>query len=156
MKKRFSGFTLIEVMTAVAIVAVLAAIAVPPYRDYVMRGQIQEGTTFLSDGRVKMEQFFQDNRTYADVGTSSRLARVQPNISRTVAAPDDDDLQDHRHRKGQPEWIYLHDQSGCRADLEVHLDGRSRAELLDSQERRHMSKWILTDAIQRGVTLSNS
>ena len=63
-KHRSAGFTLIEVMIVVAIVAILAGIAVPSYLDYVRRGQIQEGTTFLSDGRVKMEQFFQDNRTY--------------------------------------------------------------------------------------------
>jgi type IV pilus assembly protein PilE len=64
-RKAYSaGFTLIEVMIVVAIVAILAGIALPSYLDYVRRGQIQEGTTFLADGRVKMEQFFQDNHTY--------------------------------------------------------------------------------------------
>ena len=59
------GFTLIEVMTTVAIIGILAAIAIPSYRDYVLRGQLQEAATSLSDGRVRMEQFFQDNQTYA-------------------------------------------------------------------------------------------
>lgn len=59
------GLTLIELMITVAIIAIVAGLALPGYNDYVKRGQIQEGTTFLSDGRVKMEQFFQDNRMYA-------------------------------------------------------------------------------------------
>jgi type IV pilus assembly protein PilE len=59
-----AGFTLVEVMIVTAIVAILAAIAVPAYTDYVRRGQIQDGTNVLSDGRVKLEQYFQDNRTY--------------------------------------------------------------------------------------------
>ena len=59
------GFTLIEVMVTVAIIGILASIAIPAYRDYILRGQLQEATTSLSDGRVRMEQFFQDNLTYA-------------------------------------------------------------------------------------------
>jgi type IV pilus assembly protein PilE len=58
------GFTLIEVMVVVAIVAILATVAYPSYQDYVTRGQITEGTSTLADMRVRMEQFFQDNRTY--------------------------------------------------------------------------------------------
>lgn len=58
------GFTLIEVMIVVVIIAILAAIAVPSYRDYVTRGRIVEATSGLADARNKMEQFFQDNRTY--------------------------------------------------------------------------------------------
>ena len=58
------GFTLIEIMIAVAIVAILTAIAMPAYTDYVMRGRIPEATAGLSAKQVQMEQFFQDNRTY--------------------------------------------------------------------------------------------
>lgn len=59
------GFSLIELMVVVAIIGVLASIALPAYEDYVTRAKISEATTELSQGRVRMEQFFQDNRTYA-------------------------------------------------------------------------------------------
>jgi type IV pilus assembly protein PilE len=62
---RARGFTLIEVMVVVAIVGVLAAIALPNYSDFVKRGKIIEATQRLSEGRVKLEQFYLDNRTYA-------------------------------------------------------------------------------------------
>lgn len=63
-KSRQDGFTLIELMIAMVVVAVLAAVALPSYTNYVMRGKIPEATANLSAKRVKMEQFFQDNRTY--------------------------------------------------------------------------------------------
>ena len=62
--KRTKGFTLIELMIAVVAVAILSAIAVPSYLDYVTRGKLIEVAAALPDARVKMEQFFQDNRTY--------------------------------------------------------------------------------------------
>ena len=58
------GFTLIELMVVVAVIGILASFAIPAYSDYVIRGKLIEGTSALSDGRVKIEQFFQDNRTY--------------------------------------------------------------------------------------------
>jgi len=62
--KRTYGFSLIELLVAVAIVSILASIAVPGYRDYVRRGKLAEAYTNLASQRVKMEQFYQDNRTY--------------------------------------------------------------------------------------------
>lgn len=62
--KMQKGFTLIELMIVVAIVAILALVAVPAYNDYVIRGKLTEATSALSNGRIKIEQFFQDNRTY--------------------------------------------------------------------------------------------
>ncbi|MGJ7505309.1 MULTISPECIES: type IV pilin protein [unclassified Variovorax] len=58
------GFTLIEVMITVAIVAILAAVALPSYRDYVLRGQLVDGTNGLAAMRADMERYYQDNRTY--------------------------------------------------------------------------------------------
>jgi len=64
MLPRQRGFTLIEMLIVVAMVAILAAIALPNYRDYVTRGRLVEAFGGLADARVKMEQYFQDNRSY--------------------------------------------------------------------------------------------
>ena len=59
------GFTLIELMITVAIIAILAAIAVPNYTDYVTRSKFTEAHGMLGDLRVKMEQYYMDNRRYS-------------------------------------------------------------------------------------------
>jgi type IV pilus assembly protein PilE len=58
------GFTLIELMIVVAVVAILAAVALPSYSDYIRRGKLPDAFTYLSDYKVKMEQYYQDNRNY--------------------------------------------------------------------------------------------
>ena len=61
---RQQGFTLVELMIVVVVIGILSSIAVPAYTDYVKRGKAAEATSTLADMRIKMEQFFQDNRTY--------------------------------------------------------------------------------------------
>ncbi len=67
-RRKHVGFTLIELMIVVAIVAILSAVAMPAYSDYLRRGELPEAFTNLSDLRVKMEQYYQDNRNYGNTG----------------------------------------------------------------------------------------
>jgi type IV pilus assembly protein PilE len=66
---RHRGFTLIEVMIVVAIVAILASVALPAYTAYIRRGQMQEAFTNLAAFRIKLEQYYQDNRAFGDTAT---------------------------------------------------------------------------------------
>lgn len=86
---RASGFTLVELMITVAIVGILSAIAIPSYTDYVTRSKIGEATSALLDARVRMEQFFLDNRSYRNAGGACGAAMANTRYF-TVAcnAPD--------------------------------------------------------------------
>jgi type IV pilus assembly protein PilE len=87
MKTR-KGFTLTELIVAVAIVGILAAIAVPAYRDYVKRGHRRAAQAAMMDVATRQQQFFVANRTYAssiaDLGYTLP-AEVTPNYTAAVA-----------------------------------------------------------------------
>jgi type IV pilus assembly protein PilE len=74
------GFTLIELMIVVAIVAILASVALPAYTDYVRRSQVQEATAELSNLRIRLEQYFQDNRNYGTANCADGVPVVNFNI----------------------------------------------------------------------------
>lgn len=64
--QRMRGFTLIEVLIVVAIIGILTAIAVPQYRDYVIRARLTEAFTGLGGVQTAAEEFWGNNHTYAD------------------------------------------------------------------------------------------
>lgn len=66
--KTQNGFTLIELMIAVAIVAILAAIAIPSYSSYVNRSKLSEGADALAAVQIKMESYYQNTQTYDNGG----------------------------------------------------------------------------------------
>jgi type IV pilus assembly protein PilE len=72
--KRQAGVTLIELMIVVAIVAILSSVGIPAYRDYTIRARLSEAHTALSSQRVRMEQFYQDMRTYDGACTAGTVA----------------------------------------------------------------------------------
>jgi type IV pilus assembly protein PilE len=60
------GFTLIEVMIVVVVVAILAAIAFPSYREYVLRTNRAVGKSMLTQVADRQEQFFAANKSYSN------------------------------------------------------------------------------------------
>jgi type IV pilus assembly protein PilE len=79
------GFTLIEILMVVALIGILAAIAIPAYGNYVIRGKLVDASAQLSDARIKLEQYFQDNRTY--VGWTCPVATKYFTFSCVMPAP---------------------------------------------------------------------
>lgn len=77
-----AGFTLIEVMIAVAIIAILAAIAVPNYGKYVIDARRTDAISFLSEAAGEQERFFSNSNQYAasmsELGYGNAATYVTP------------------------------------------------------------------------------
>lgn len=89
-RRRQSGFTLIELMIVVVVIAILASIALPAYKDYVTRARLVDAVNALTTLRAKMEQHYQDNRSYLTVGSYTTPCSVSSNLSAgsfTLACP---------------------------------------------------------------------
>jgi type IV pilus assembly protein PilA len=74
MKKLQKGFTLIELMIVVAIIAILAAIAISQYQDYVIRSQVSEGSSLADGVKTAVGEFVNNNGTFPSNNTSAGLA----------------------------------------------------------------------------------
>ncbi len=84
--KKLHGFTLIELMIAVAIVGILAAVAYPSYQQFVINAGRAEAMAAVLDAANKQEQFFSDNRAYTATITNLGISGTSESGLYTLSA----------------------------------------------------------------------
>ncbi len=64
MKRRSSGFTLIELMIVIAILGILIAIALPAYQDYTVRAKMSEALSLVTKEKVATAEYYMSNGSF--------------------------------------------------------------------------------------------
>ncbi|WP_313142665.1 pilin [Stenotrophomonas sp.] len=84
--KNQKGFTLIELMIVVAIIAILAAIALPAYQDYVARSQVSEAMTLSGGAKTAVTEYYADKGAFPDANDKAGLAKAASITGKYVAS----------------------------------------------------------------------
>lgn len=72
-KYRANGFTLIELMIAVAIIAILSSLAVPAYQKYVQKSRRSDAINALTKAAAQEEKYYFQNNVYGDNAAAAIL-----------------------------------------------------------------------------------
>jgi type IV pilus assembly protein PilE len=83
MKRQF-GFTLIELMITVVVIAILSAIALPAYQQYVVTARLTDAFSALASAQSSAEQFWSNNRTYFGLQNANGFPQNTANFSYTL------------------------------------------------------------------------
>jgi type IV pilus assembly protein PilE len=89
--KRYSGFTLIELMIVIAVIGILSAIAYPSYTEYVTRAKRADGKTGLLSLQLAQEKYRANCPQYADgihATTTSCITGGTHNLVANTSSPD--------------------------------------------------------------------
>ncbi len=84
--KNQKGFTLIELMIVVAIVGILAAIAIPAYKDYTIRAKVSECAATLGACKTSVTEYFNTLNVHPDLASSGCSATVSQHCGGITAA----------------------------------------------------------------------
>ena len=83
--KTKKGFSLIELLVAVVIVGILAAVAIPNYQSYVIKSNRAAAQSFMMDLANREKQYMLDARTYVDLATLGVLPPADVSKHYTIA-----------------------------------------------------------------------
>jgi type IV pilus assembly protein PilE len=117
MRRRETGFTLIEILIAIAVVAILTAVAVPAYSSYMLRGRLTEAFTALSATQPKAEEFWSNNRTYVGLPLPASGANFDYSLDATTSASSYIVIATGKNAAAN--FIFTIDQNGNRATTRV-------------------------------------
>jgi len=89
-QRQISGFTLIEMLIVVALISILAAVALPSYREYIKKSYRSEAQSYLMSLASRQQQFLVDTRAYATFATLTSVLPTPTNVGAAyvVTMPD--------------------------------------------------------------------
>ncbi len=121
MHKRQAGFTLIELMIAVAVVGILTAIALPSYNGYVLRARLTEAFSGLAGAQPRLEQHWSNTRSYAGFNTvAGQMPPDSPSFTFSLTTGTASAyVLTATGRNAAANFVFTIDQSGNRATTRV-------------------------------------
>lgn len=126
-----SGFSLIELLVAIAIISILATVATPLFSEYFLRGKLSQGMSTLTQLAVQMEKRYLDYRRYDDNGAC------------VVTAPSDDYFNYSCESEGQ-NYLWLATTKDGQYSYSIDQDNHRKTELYEGSSSSAENCWQLS------------